>query len=180
MRNYELLLLIRSTLDEAATTDAAKAVAELIEKQQGTISSTNVWGRRKLAYPIDKQLEATYILLKFATTPTNLPDLEFNLRLNEAILRYLLVRDETPRAISLQETPAADEATDDTADAESAEPEAEADTSDSSVEEPAFDISDQAETASAPAEAETETDSEAEAPAVETQAVPEVAGEEAN
>lgn len=103
MRDYEVLLLIRSNLDDAGAVVAAQNIAERIKSLNGAVTSTNVWGRRKLAYPIDKQLEATYILLKFKADPPSLRDLEFNLKLDEDLLRYLLVKDMTPETAVLQE-----------------------------------------------------------------------------
>ncbi len=115
MRNYELLLVIRPNLDEAGALEVARNVGERIQNNEGSITSTNVWGRRKLAYSIDKQVEATYILLKVKTEPATLKDLEFELKLNEALLRYLIVRDHTPETTQLQE-----EITEETSEVETA------------------------------------------------------------
>lgn len=106
MRDYELLLVIRSNLDEAGAVEVAQNIAEQIQNGEGKVTSTNVWGRRKLAYPIDKQIEAIYILLKFKAVPTILRGLEFDLKLNESLLRYMIVKDINPDSTELQEVAA--------------------------------------------------------------------------
>ncbi|RME41550.1 MAG: 30S ribosomal protein S6, partial [Caldilineae bacterium] len=95
MRNYELMLIVRPSLDLEAAVETAKKVAEQAESLGGQVVDTKVWGRRKLAYPIEKLAEGTYILLNLAMPPAALKELDFNLKLNENLLRYLLVKDET-------------------------------------------------------------------------------------
>ena len=104
MRDYELLLIIRPQLDEVGATEVVKQIIELIRKKGNTLTSTHVWGRRKLAYPIDRQIEATYVLLKFKAVPASLRELEFALKLNEALLRFMIVKDQQPQVVDLQES----------------------------------------------------------------------------
>jgi small subunit ribosomal protein S6 len=104
LRDYELLLVIRPNLDEAGATEAAKQIVELIQRRGGEVMATNVWGRRRLAYPIDNQIEATYVLLKFRVAPARLNELKFELKLNESLLRFMAVRDHQPQAVELQES----------------------------------------------------------------------------
>lgn len=104
MRDYELLLVIRPNLDEAGAAEAAKQIVELIQRRGGEITATNVWGRRRLAFPIDNQIEATYVLLKLRIVPTRLNELKFELKLNESLLRFMVVRDHQPQAVELQES----------------------------------------------------------------------------
>ncbi len=95
MRAYELLLLIRFNPDEAAINQVTEQVTDLVEAKGGQILKTNVWGKRKLAYPIDNQSNGFYILLNLAVAPSALKDIEFEMKLNENLLRYLFVKDET-------------------------------------------------------------------------------------
>ena len=53
---------------------------------------TNVWGRRKLAYAIDKQTEGTYVLMNLRLAGLALAEVERNIRLHEQVLRYMFVR----------------------------------------------------------------------------------------
>jgi len=117
MRNYELLLIIRATLDDAGVNGVVEAVAELIEAHNGDVLATKAWGRRKLAYPINKQAEGVYFLIRTAISPAALQEIEFSLKLNENLLRYMLVKElikvEEPAAEPEQasdEAPASDDA----------------------------------------------------------------------
>jgi small subunit ribosomal protein S6 len=67
------------------------------------------WGRRRLAYPIQRFRDATYILYQFMGSPSSLTEIERELKLDERIIRYLLVRQESLR-ISDEEAETADEA----------------------------------------------------------------------
>ncbi len=92
MRNYELMLIIRPTLDATATAEEAEKVAELLKTSGGDLAKVSNWGRRKLAYAINDQMEGTYVLYHVALAPDALHDIEFSLKLNENILRYLIVK----------------------------------------------------------------------------------------
>lgn len=93
MRTYELLLIVRPTLDEKGAAEAAQKITEQIKALNGEVTAADIWGRRKLAYPINKQTEGVYILLKAAIAPAALKELDFNLKLNEDLLRFMLVKD---------------------------------------------------------------------------------------
>jgi small subunit ribosomal protein S6 len=56
------------------------------------VTSVDVWGRRELAYPIRKQEEGTYVFIQTQLDPQAIGELERNLKLDEEILRYLLIR----------------------------------------------------------------------------------------
>lgn len=123
LRDYEMLLLIRPTLDAESASDIGKQTGELITANAGSIDSTNMWGRRKLAYQINNFNEATYTLIKFKLDPAKLRDLEFELKLNESLLRYLIIRDLHPQSTELKD----DEASEDTPEASEDTPEGEVD-----------------------------------------------------
>ena len=108
-----MLLLIRPTLDADSASEVGKQTGELITANAGSIDSTNMWGRRKLAYQIDNFNEATYTLIKFKLDPAKLRDLEFELKLNDSLLRYLIIRDLHPQSTELQD----DEASEDKSEA---------------------------------------------------------------
>jgi small subunit ribosomal protein S6 len=68
-------------------------VNDQITKLGGTVTETNQWGKRRLAYPIKKQAEGTYVLEKVQINQTALKELDANLKMSEDILRYLFVRE---------------------------------------------------------------------------------------
>lgn len=92
MRNYELAFIIRPTVAEEGVTNVVEQVSQLVKTANGEVTSVNVWGRRTLAYPIDKHREGTYVLCQVKLSPAALTELERNLKLSEEIIRYLLVK----------------------------------------------------------------------------------------
>jgi small subunit ribosomal protein S6 len=122
---YELIFIARPGLDAEEEVPALAAqVHEWIEGIGGEVTYSDIWGRRRLAYPIRKLREGYYVLLRAMMPRQALGDLERELKLSEDVLRYLLVRAETPpppkRAPAPRPAPAA-------APADEGEPKAEQD-----------------------------------------------------
>jgi len=90
MRNYELVLILQPDLDEASFNDAIDKVKGWISEAQGAIEKVDVWGKRRLAYPIRKQTEGQYALLTVKMEPSFAAKLEANLRLLEPVMRFLI------------------------------------------------------------------------------------------
>jgi len=98
-RTYELIYVLKPDAAESEVADMHKQVADIVERMGGTIDKTESalpWGRRKLAYEIDKQRDGFYVLMHAEIDPKNLPELERNMRLSPNVLRYLLVRPDSP------------------------------------------------------------------------------------
>ena len=77
--------MIESTLNK---------VKAVITRADGVINSTELWGRRRLAYPIQNFREGNYMLTQFSFEPGSARELETNLKTSEEIIRYLLVKRE--------------------------------------------------------------------------------------
>ena len=92
MNEYEMMTIIHPRLNADDTTAAVTAVEEQIVANGGELLSTDVWGRRKLAYPIDGVTDGTYVLMTFNLPPTGTVALERGLRISESVLRHLLIR----------------------------------------------------------------------------------------
>lgn len=92
MNEYELMFIVRPEADSDAVTGVNEQVAAWIGAQGGEMLQTNVWGRRKLAYAIDKQTEGTYVLMNLRLAGLALAEVERNIRLHEQVLRYMFVR----------------------------------------------------------------------------------------
>jgi small subunit ribosomal protein S6 len=90
MREYELVFIVHPDLDETATNEVVERVRGWITDAGGTIDHTDPWGKRKLAYPIRKQLEGQYFLFRSHMAPNAVADLERNLRFVEPIMRFLI------------------------------------------------------------------------------------------
>lgn len=93
MPGYELVFILNANLSEDDFTRVLGKVNDQITKLGGTITETNQWGKRRLAYPIKKQAEGNYVLEKVQINQTALKELDANLKMSEDILRYLFVRE---------------------------------------------------------------------------------------
>jgi len=90
MRNYELMCIIQPDLDETAMNGVLDKVKGWITESGGSIDKAEVWGRRRMAYTIDKHREGQYVLLNVTMSPTATSALELNLRYQESIMRHML------------------------------------------------------------------------------------------
>lgn len=94
MRSYELTFIVRPELDEEGVTAVTEKVTSAITALGAQVEGVKRWGKRRLAYPIRRQVEGHYVLVNAEIETSALPELERMLRLNEDILRHLLVRPE--------------------------------------------------------------------------------------
>jgi small subunit ribosomal protein S6 len=91
MKNYELSVVLFSTLSEEEKVAALDKVKELITRFDGEITNVDDWGKRKLAYEIDKQREGFYYFIQFKAETTVPAEIESRIRIMEPVLRYLIV-----------------------------------------------------------------------------------------
>ena len=92
MKNYELSLVFISTLSEEEKEAKLEKVKELIARFGGEVTNVDDWGKRKLAYEINKQKEGFYYFIQFNAETSTPAELESRLRITETVLRYLIVR----------------------------------------------------------------------------------------
>ena len=92
LRDYELIVIAVPQLEEAALATLTQRIAGWIAAANGTGTNTNVWGRRALAYAINKQTDGIYIQFNFQLASNETRDLERNLRLDEQVIRHLVIR----------------------------------------------------------------------------------------
>lgn len=90
MRNYELLVVTQPDLEEAAVTDVNTKIEGWISEAGGKVEKTDNWGKRRLAYEINKQREGIYILYKFTMPPAFATELERRLRFLETVIRHMV------------------------------------------------------------------------------------------
>jgi small subunit ribosomal protein S6 len=91
-REYELVYVLQGSLDDDGVRDFNERLNQVIETQSGSVTTTEVWGRRTLAYPIGKNFEGHYVLERFQMPPAGTAELDRLLRFNENVMRYLLIR----------------------------------------------------------------------------------------
>ena len=95
MRDYELAIVIKPTIEAEGVTGVVEKVSGYVGAISGQVASVDVWGRRDLAYIINNYREGTYVLLQVKMPPAGVVELERNLKLSEDIIRYLLVKVES-------------------------------------------------------------------------------------
>ncbi len=94
MRNYEIMVVVRADLNEADLHSQLDTIKSWITAKEGKVSQVDLWGRRRLAYPIAKQRDGFYVLMK-AELPTAAPsEIERNLRISENVLRFLVIKED--------------------------------------------------------------------------------------
>jgi len=92
MNSYETLFIIRPTLTEEETKAQIKRVEDIIAQNGGEIRLFDDMGMRKLAYPIDKQARGYYGVIYYNGPSELISELEYRLRYNEDILRFMTVK----------------------------------------------------------------------------------------
>jgi small subunit ribosomal protein S6 len=91
VRQYELVFIVHPDLDDDALNEVIAQVSSWISDEDGEITNTELWGKRKLAYPIRKQLEGFYVVMQTKMTMTVDSQLERNFRLLEPVMRYSII-----------------------------------------------------------------------------------------
>jgi len=94
MRDYELTLVVDPDLTSENQKKLIEKIKKTIEEFKGKVQQTREWGRRELAYPIRKKKMGFYLLWEIKLPGKTPPQIDKKLRLEEKIMRYLLVKKE--------------------------------------------------------------------------------------
>ena len=92
MALYEHVFLARQDLSQAQVDALAATATEIVEKGEGKVTKTETWGLKSLAYKIDRNRKAHFVLLNIEGPGGVVAELERQTRINEDIIRYLTVR----------------------------------------------------------------------------------------
>ncbi len=92
MRKYEMVVILDPSIDERSVDSTFEKLIQVVAAQGGTVDKTDVWGKRKFAYEINKKSEGIYIVLSFTSTPATAAELDRQLGLNESVMRTKLMR----------------------------------------------------------------------------------------
>ena len=92
MNYYEKVIILDSNLDDSAAEEVVAKIRDMITKQGGEIFNTENWGRRKLAYELNKHQKGNYFLLTFKAPPTTILELEKSCRIIDSIIKFMVVR----------------------------------------------------------------------------------------
>lgn len=122
-REYELVYIFDSTLEEAQINERLERFHEFLKSPDvpNPVSATSHWGRRTLAYPVDGREVGYYVVVQFETEPDRLTELERALKLDDVVLRYLVVLNEGLPAAAAASTPTTSESDEESADTENEE-----------------------------------------------------------
>ncbi len=92
MKSYELMLIFDPSLEENVITEELSKITSIIEKEKGEILNKDIWGLKKLAYPIKRQDNGFYAVLYFNSDAGVLSELDRLNKINDKILRHLIVK----------------------------------------------------------------------------------------
>ncbi len=92
MRAYELMVILDPSVDERTVEPTMTKLLDQVVAAGGTVENVDVWGKRRLAYPILKNNEGVYVVMNMTTAPEVALELNRQLTLNEQVLRTKLLR----------------------------------------------------------------------------------------
>ena len=93
MNKYELVVVVSAKLEEEERAAEIEKVSNLVTRFGGTITDVEEWGKKRLAYEIQKMSEAYYYFIHFDTDNTDCPnEIEDQIRIMENVIRYLCVK----------------------------------------------------------------------------------------
>lgn len=95
MTNYEIMFIVKATLDETALNNITKEVQKIITDNKSKVIEFKDMGRKKLAYPINKEVSGFYYLMNVEATHETVQEFDRRLRINENILRHLILKKES-------------------------------------------------------------------------------------
>ena len=94
MRQYELMVILDPELEERTVAPSLEQFLNVVRQGGGTVEKVDIWGRRRLAYEIQKKTEGIYAVVDLTAEPAVVQELDRQLNLNEAILRTKVTRPE--------------------------------------------------------------------------------------
>jgi len=93
MNDYEVMFIINATLEDEQKEAAIEMVKEIISAE-GELGEVDVWGTRKLAYPIEKMSEGYYVVIQFKAKSDLPKELDRRLKISDKIIRHIIVNKE--------------------------------------------------------------------------------------
>ena len=102
LKKYELVWILGGDTSEEQGTESVEKISSLVTGAGGEVSGTDIWGKRTLAYPIQKNSEGYYLQANFELDGTRAQELEHAIVAEQSIIRHLLVRDEPKPVIEAE------------------------------------------------------------------------------
>ncbi|MGI6045373.1 MAG: 30S ribosomal protein S6 [Eggerthellaceae bacterium] len=92
MKAYELLFFVAPSIDDESRAAVMKRIETTIQNGNGQVDNVDNWGKRKLAYEINGLTDGDYTLIDFHINPEEVAELDRILRINDAVVRHMIVR----------------------------------------------------------------------------------------
>ncbi len=102
MRRYEVMVILDPELEEKTIAPSLEAFLNVVRADGGTVHHIDVWGRRRLAYEINRKAEGIYALLNVTASVDSVKELDRQLSLNEAVMRTKVMRAEEPSTVGAE------------------------------------------------------------------------------
>ena len=92
MHQYELMVILDPEIDERTVAPSLDKFLNVIRNDGGTVDKVDIWGKRRLAYEINKKNEGIYAVVDFTAEPATVKEFDRQLGLNESVLRTKVMR----------------------------------------------------------------------------------------
>ena len=92
MNKYEMMFIVKTTLDEDAANKVSKVYEDIIKSMKGKLTDSKNLGNKKLAYPIKKEATGYYYVFNFEATPEIVAEVDRKARIDENVLRHMIIR----------------------------------------------------------------------------------------
>jgi small subunit ribosomal protein S6 len=92
MRTYELMVILDPDLEERTVAPSLDTYLNVVRNDGGSVDNVDIWGRRRLAYEIEKNAEGIYAVVTLQAEPATVKELDRQLGLNESVLRTKVIR----------------------------------------------------------------------------------------
>ncbi|MCF7551969.1 MULTISPECIES: 30S ribosomal protein S6 [Pseudonocardia] len=97
MRHYEIMVILDPSLDERTVQPSLEQFLTVVKSDGGSVEKIEVWGKRRLAFEINKNAEGIYAVLEVTAEPATVAELDRQLGLNESVLRTKVLRRDPKR-----------------------------------------------------------------------------------
>lgn len=94
MRKYEVMVILDPDLEERTVQPSLEAFLNVVRGDGGTVDKMEIWGRRRLAFEINKKADGIYVVIDLTCESSTVDELDRQLNLNEAVLRTKVLRAE--------------------------------------------------------------------------------------
>ena len=92
VRQYEVMIIVDPSQDERTVGPSLDKFLNIVRKEGGTVEKVDIWGKRRFEYPINKQVEGTYVVLDLSCKAETVHELDRVLNINDTVLRTKVLR----------------------------------------------------------------------------------------